>query len=58
MEERKTEIEALLADPDTFKDNIRSQEFTKEYGSLNDKLKNMYERWEEVSAHIENHNDD
>src|SRR5690606_36835491 len=52
-EEKKSELEGFLADPDNFKDAKRSQEVTREYGSLNDNLRKLYERWESVSAHLE-----
>ncbi|MEQ9619441.1 MAG: ABC-F family ATP-binding cassette domain-containing protein [Deltaproteobacteria bacterium] len=58
IEEKKTEIEAFLADPDNFNDNVRSQKFTEEYSHLDDKLKKLYERWEAVSAYMENHRGD
>ncbi len=52
-EEKKSELEDFLADPDNFKDAKRSEEVTREYGSLNDNLRKLYERWESVSAHLE-----
>ncbi|MCL4245288.1 MAG: hypothetical protein KJ002_09190, partial [Candidatus Dadabacteria bacterium] len=52
-EEKKSELEDFLADPDNFKDAKRSEEVTREYGSLNDNLRKLYERWESVSSHIE-----
>ena len=52
-EDRKTELEESLADPETFKDKDRADEISHEYSELNDNLKRSYERWDSVSAYIE-----
>jgi ATP-binding cassette subfamily F protein 3 len=52
-EEKKSELEGFLADPENFRDAKRSEEVTREYGTVNDNLRKLYERWEAVSAHLE-----
>ena len=52
-EEKKSELEDFLADPENFRDARRSEEVTREYGSVNDNLRKLYERWEAVSSHLE-----
>ncbi len=58
IEEKRSEIEAFLADPENFKDSKLSEEASHEYSRLNDTLTKLYERWEAVSAHIDNHHGD
>ncbi len=53
-EEKMSEVEAFLADPDNFRDNKRSAEASAEFSRLNEELKKLYDRWENVSAHLEN----
>ncbi len=52
-EDQKVDIEALLADPSTFRDKERAHDLSHEYSELNNSIKRSYERWELVSAYIE-----
>ena len=54
FEDKKTELEQLLADPSNFKDKGRAEEISHEYSELTTNLKKSYDRWELVTAHIEN----
>lgn len=58
IEEKRSEIEVFLADPENFTDNKVSEEASSEYGRLNETLTKLYERWEAVSAHIDSHRND
>lgn len=53
-EDRKTELEEALADPETFKDKDHADEISNEYSVVNEVLKRSYERWDVVTAHLEN----
>ena len=56
FEDRKTELEEFLADPSNFKDKDRADEVSHEYSKINESLKKSYDRWELVTAHLENLN--
>jgi len=53
METRKKELEQVMADPELYRDQDKFAECSKEYISLERKLKRMYQRWEEVQAKID-----
>jgi len=53
MENRKSQLEQAMADPETYKDQERFAELNKEYGSIEQKLKHGYSEWEQVQAKIE-----
>jgi ATP-binding cassette subfamily F protein 3 len=53
LEARKKELELLMADPHLYQDQGKFTESSKEYNSLERKLKRLYKRWEEVQAQIE-----
>ena len=53
LEARKKELEMLMADPHLYQDQGKFTESSKEYNSLERKLKRLYKRWEEVQAQIE-----
>ena len=53
LESRKKELEQLMADPQLYQDQDKFTECSKEYNSLERKLKRLYQRWEEVQAKIE-----
>lgn len=52
MEERKSELEAFLSDPDTYGDMDKSRSLTNEYKEIEAELANAYARWEELSEAI------
>ncbi|MBI2486291.1 MAG: ABC-F family ATP-binding cassette domain-containing protein [Deltaproteobacteria bacterium] len=53
MEDRKTEIERLLQNPEFYMDKELSYEVTSEYNDLQNSLKALYERWESITSHLE-----
>jgi len=53
MENRKTELEQLLADPDFFKDKSKSVPLLNEYGELRKKLDELMGRWEYQQKQLE-----
>ncbi|MCI5147264.1 MAG: ABC transporter ATP-binding protein, partial [Candidatus Electrothrix sp. AR3] len=53
QEERKTELEALMADPDLYADQPRWSKISKEYTQVQQRLKQQYETWEELQGKIE-----
>ena len=53
LESRKKELEQLMADPQLYQDQDKFAECSKEYNSLERKLKRLYKSWEEVQAKIE-----
>lgn len=53
LEDKKTELETFLADPDNFRDQSRSQEASREFSLIGERLGRLYERWEAVSSHLE-----
>jgi len=53
MENRKTELELLLADPDFFKDKSKSVPLLNEYGELRKKLDELMGRWEYQQEQLE-----
>jgi ATP-binding cassette subfamily F protein 3 len=53
-EERVSELESFLADPDNFRDSARSAEASSEFSRLSEELQKLYDRWDNVSAHLEN----
>ncbi len=54
IEANISDVETFLADPENFTDGSRSAEASKEFSRLNGELKKLYDRWEAVSAHLEN----
>jgi ATP-binding cassette subfamily F protein 3 len=53
LEKRKEELEQLMADPQLYQEQDKFAECSKEYSSLERKLKRLYKRWEEVQAKVE-----
>jgi ATP-binding cassette subfamily F protein 3 len=53
LESRKKELEQLMADPKLYQDQDKFTECSKEYNSLDRKLKRLYQSWEEIQAKIE-----
>jgi predicted RNase H-like nuclease len=53
IENNISEVEAFLADPENFRDGIRTAEASTEFSRLNGELKKLYDRWEAVSSHLE-----
>ena len=58
IEENISEVETFLADPENFRDGKRSAEASKEFSRLNGELKKLYDRWEDVSSHLQNRGSD
>ncbi len=52
-EDKKTELEEFLADPSNFKDKERADQISHEYSKINEALGKSYDRWELVTAHME-----
>lgn len=52
-EARKTQVEALLCDPQVLADSPRVQDLMKELKSLQESLKTRYEEWEALSLEME-----
>jgi ATP-binding cassette, subfamily F, member 3 len=52
-EERISELEAFLAEPGNFRDTVLLAEASSEFSRLSEELQKLYDRWENVSAHLE-----
>ncbi|GJM16828.1 MAG: ABC transporter ATP-binding protein [Thermodesulfobacteriota bacterium] len=52
-EDRKNELEGYLADPSSFQHKERAQDISHEYKEVIENLQKSYERWDEVTAHID-----
>ena len=53
LEDKRTELETFLADPDNFRDQNRSQEASREFSLVGERLGRLYDRWEAVTSHLE-----
>lgn len=53
LEERKGELETMMADPDLYADQQRWSETSKEYNEVKHRLKRQYEKWEQAQEKIE-----
>lgn len=54
LESRKSALEALMADHDTYQDSDRFSELSKEYKDIERRLDRYYLNWEEAQSAIEN----
>ncbi|HEX3010729.1 MAG TPA: ABC transporter C-terminal domain-containing protein [Syntrophomonadaceae bacterium] len=52
LESRKSELEGLLSDPDTYGDMDKSRTLTSEYQEVEAGLADAYARWEELTELI------
>jgi ATP-binding cassette subfamily F protein 3 len=52
-ETKKTEIEAVMANPDFYKDGGKSKEVLAEYNTLKEALNSFYFEWAEVNEELE-----
>lgn len=52
LEERKSSIEASMAEPDFYDDSERVQEMSQEYDKLKGELVEVYAKWEELAEKI------
>ncbi len=52
MEDRKSEIERALQEPDAYKDRNMSDELSSEYSELQESLTSLYEKWESITTHL------
>ncbi len=53
LEERKSELEQILADPDTYNDQERFAELSREYNTVERRLDRWLSKWEERQARLE-----
>ncbi|MFU8819057.1 MAG: ATP-binding cassette domain-containing protein, partial [Desulfurivibrio sp.] len=53
LEQRKGELEKLLADPETYNRQEEFSELSKEYADLQRRLQRLYEQWDKLQAEIE-----
>lgn len=58
LEQRKGELEKLLADPETYNRQEEFAELSKEYADLQRRLQRLYEQWDKLQAEIEQAADD
>jgi len=52
LEERKKEIEKIMAEPDFYEDDERVKEFSREYEKLKAELVEVYDEWEKLATKI------
>ncbi|MGB2691583.1 MAG: ABC-F family ATP-binding cassette domain-containing protein [Thermodesulfobacteriota bacterium] len=52
-EDKKAELEQFLADPSSLSDKGRVEDLSQNYSELAENLQKSYERWDQVTAHIE-----
>lgn len=52
-EDRKAELEEFMADPTNFNDKSRAEELSNEYSLLTENLQKSYDRWDQVTAHLD-----
>ncbi len=52
-EEKRSQVEALLADPAVYADPERAADVTSRYAALDQDLKQLYARWEELVEQLE-----
>jgi protein subunit release factor A len=52
-EQRKTDIEAIMADPAFYRDGERVKEVTAEYRSLQISLNDQYHRWNDLDKELQ-----
>jgi ATP-binding cassette subfamily F protein 3 len=53
LEERKEQLETMMADPELYADQKRWAEISKEYNTLKHHLERQYEQWEQAQEAIE-----
>ena len=53
MEQRKVELEALMAEPELYADQEKWSATSKEYGQVERHLQRAYQHWEEAQQAIE-----
>ena len=53
LENRREELERILADPDLYRDQEQFSEKSNEYGKIDDKLNRLYHKWETTQGRIE-----
>lgn len=52
-EDKKAELEKFMADPSNFNDKDRAEQLSHEYSELTQNLQRSYERWDEITAHLD-----
>ena len=52
-EDKKAEFEKFIADPSNFNDKDRAEQLSHEYSELTQNLQRSYERWDEITAHLD-----
>jgi ATP-binding cassette, subfamily F, member 3 len=53
LEQRKRELEAVMADPDLYRDQAKWSEMSREYNRVQRRLEHHLVRWEEIQGQIE-----
>jgi ATP-binding cassette, subfamily F, member 3 len=53
LEERKTVLEAMMADPELYRDGDRAREISAEYRTLEQSLRDAYFRWNDRTQELE-----
>lgn len=53
-EDKKIELENFMADPSNFSDQSSAEELSNEYSDVAENLQKSYDRWDQVTAHIDN----
>lgn len=53
LEERKSQIQLALADPDVYKEPIRAKELALEFNAIPEKLDNLYNEWHDLINKME-----
>lgn len=57
MEDRKTELERLLSDPDTYSDEDKAREYTAAYRHITQSLESAYDDWEILNEDLEKYSE-
>lgn len=57
LEDRKSELENILADPQIYTDETKACQYSNEYQQVQEELSSAYSRWELLVETIEEHND-
>lgn len=52
-EDKKTELEGLMADPLNFNNKSRAEELSNTYSDITENLQKSYDRWDQVTAHLD-----
>ncbi len=53
LEQRQTELEALMADPELYRDGERARDISAEYRAIGPRLRDAYYRWNDLTQKLE-----